>query len=49
MSVLGAGPVQGTATVEDRGMSAALVTLQQMPSGKRYKGAGTDRVLLQYA
>lgn len=49
MSLQGAGPAQGTATTADRGVSIALITLQQMLSRKRYKGAGADRVLLQYA
>lgn len=48
MSLQGAGPAPGTATMEGWGGSVALVTFQQTPSGESYKGAGADRVLLQF-
>lgn len=34
--------MQGTATMECRAVSNALVNLAQMPSRKRLKGAGAD-------
>lgn len=49
MSPQGAGLAQGTALVEDRGVSVALLALEQMPSRKRYKGGGAGRALLQCA